>query len=174
MEQENSCCFTGHRNLPKRLESQLRAMLREEILRLAENGVTRFLAGGALGFDTLAAQEVLRLREENVPLKLLLVLPCPEQAEKWPVSAQQEYEAIRKAADQVVYVSESYVKGCMFLRNRKLVEESMVCICWLTHQRGGTLYTVNYAKKQNRKIINLAERFCLNSGPSEGEQLSLL
>ena len=50
----------------------LRRRLREEIVALVEEkGITTFLAGGALGFDTIAAQEVLRARGERYPgLKL--------------------------------------------------------------------------------------------------------
>ena len=39
----------------------VRRRLREEILDLAQKGVDTFLTGGALGFDTLAAQEGLRI-----------------------------------------------------------------------------------------------------------------
>ena len=67
MERETSCCFTGHRRIPLQDGLWLRRMLREEIARLAQEGVVSFLAGGALGFDTMAAQEVLRVRAEGFP-----------------------------------------------------------------------------------------------------------
>ena len=62
MERESCCCFTGHRRIPDQEGLWLRRRLREEILSLAEEGVVTFLTGGALGFDTMAAQEVLRVR----------------------------------------------------------------------------------------------------------------
>ena len=78
MERETSCCFTGHRRIPLQDGLWLRRMLREEIARLAQEGVVSFLAGGALGFDTMAAQEVLRVRAEGFPeLEFVLVLPLP-------------------------------------------------------------------------------------------------
>ena len=49
----------------------VRRRLREEILDLAQKGVDTFLTGGALGFDTLAAQEVLRMRAMGLPFRWL-------------------------------------------------------------------------------------------------------
>ena len=62
-----------------------------------------------------------------------------------------------KAADEVIYTSEEYGYGCMHKRNRRLVDDSSVCICYLTQMNGGTYYTVNYAKASGLKIINLGE-----------------
>ena len=62
----------------------VRRRLREEILDLAQKGVDTFLTGGALGFDTLAAQEVLRMRAMGLPsLKLVLALPYMNQEAQW-------------------------------------------------------------------------------------------
>ncbi len=56
----------------------------------------------------------------------------------------------------MVYTSQEYTKGCMFKRNRHLVDNSSVCICYLTKNNGGTAYTVDYAEKQGLEVINLA------------------
>ncbi|WP_302401475.1 SLOG family protein [Neglectibacter timonensis] len=156
MGSKESCCFTGHRILPAGELPALRAALRREISNLAEAGVGRFLAGGARGFDMLAAQEVLWLREERYALELVLVLPCPEQADRWNAREKQAYREMVQEADEVIYVSEVYTPDCMFRRNRKLVEESGSCICYLNRERGGTAYTVKYAEKLGLSIVNLA------------------
>ena len=65
---KNACCFTGHREIPPEDREPLRAALLSEIQRLyAEKGVTEFYTGGARGFDTMAAEAVLKIRE---------ALPC--------------------------------------------------------------------------------------------------
>ena len=156
MGSKESCCFTGHRILPAGELPALRAALRREISNLAEAGVGRFLAGGARGFDMLAAQEVLWLREERYALELVLVLPCPEQADRWNARERQAYREMVQEADEVIYVSEVYTPDCRFRRNRKLVEESGSCICYLNRERGGTAYTVKYAEKLGLSIVNLA------------------
>ncbi len=122
-----------------------------------EQGYRYFGCGGALGFDTLAAQTVLQLRETYPEIRLILVLPCRNQTRGWRQDDVAEYGRIIKAADKVTYTSEQYYSGCMHKRNRHLVDNSSLCICYLTEQSGGTAYTVNYARSQGLKIINIAE-----------------
>lgn len=66
------------------------------------------------------------------------------------------YEYIKAQCDKYVYTSEKYYDGCMQKRNRHLVDNSSHCICYLTHKRGGTYYTYNYAKRKMLKTINIA------------------
>ncbi len=68
----------------------------------------------------------------------------------------EEYERIKSQADKVVYVSQEYTKDCMFKRNRHLVDNSSVCICYKIKDSGGTAYTVSYAKEQGLEVINIA------------------
>ena len=49
-------------------------------------------------------------------------------------------------------------QGCMYKRNRHLVDHSGVCVCYLTKDSGGTTYTVRYARAHGLEIINLAYR----------------
>ena len=122
-----------------------------------EQGYRYFGCGGALGFDTLAAQTVLRLRETYPEIRLILVLPCRNQTRGWKQDDVAEYDRIIKAADKVTYTSEQYYSGCMHKRNRHLVDSSSLCICYLTEQSGGTAYTVNYARSLGLKIVNVAK-----------------
>ncbi|MEY8313525.1 SLOG family protein, partial [Oscillospiraceae bacterium 42-9] len=119
-------------------------------------GIIRYCAGGALGFDTLAAETVLRLRETYSELRLILVLPCKDQTRGWKAKDVDKYEKIRQRADETVYTSEIYATGCMHKRNRHLVDCSSVCVCYQTQFRGGTAYTVNYARTHGLAIINMA------------------
>ena len=70
-----SCCFTGHRKIPQRKSGQIQERLRNEIVTAIQNGYTFFYAGGAIGFDTMAAQAVLELKAQYPHIKLILVLP---------------------------------------------------------------------------------------------------
>ena len=154
---EKTCCFTGHRELPEEQLPQLRNALFKVIVRLASQGITRFACGGALGFDTLAAQMVLVVKEAFPQIQLLLVLPCKTQDKYWPKEDQEIYREILARADRVVFVSETYIQGCMQKRNRLLVEGSSVCVCYCTKKQGGTVYTLNYAQQKGLKVIHLAE-----------------
>ena len=65
------------------------------------------------------------------------------------------YEQIKSKADKVVYTSKEYTIDCMYKRNRHLVDNSSVCVAYLTKNKGGTFYTVNYAEKQKVSVINI-------------------
>ena len=150
---DKTACFTGHRDIPPLKRPGIKHRLEREIERSIQAGYVYFGAGGALGFDTLAAQMVLKLKERYPDIKLILVLPCKTQTSGWKQTDIDEYERIKAAADKVVFTSEVYYRGCMHKRNRHLVDNSSLCICYLTEDRGGTYYTVNYAKENGLKII---------------------
>ena len=149
-------CFTGHRELPADDLPEISKRLEDTLATLIEQGYRYFGAGGALGFDTLAAQAVLRLRERYPQIRLILVLPCLNQTRGWPQADVDIYEELKRRADKVTYTSEHYFQGCMQKRNRHLVDNSSVCICYLTKPTGGPSYPVNYARRSGLRIINIA------------------
>ena len=152
----HTCCFTGHRQIPPGKQAEIVEKLERVIISLYQRGVRFYGAGGARGFDALAAQTVLRLRENCPGMKLILVLPCLTQTRGWPAVDVAEYERIKGLADKVVYTSQAYTAGCMHKRNRHLVDNSSVCVCYLTQDSGGTAYTVRYARNRGLEVINLA------------------
>lgn len=154
---KQTVCFTGHRKIPPEQVGTLSQRLKRTLIELIENGALYFGAGGALGFDTLAAQAVLDLRCEYPQIKLILVLPCLSQTRGWAAQDIEIYNDIKSKADKVVYTSQEYTKGCMHKRNRHLVDNSSICVCYLTESSGGTAYTVDYAHKNNLTVINLGE-----------------
>ena len=126
--------------------------------RPGRGGVATFLAGGALGFDTMAAQEVLRVRGERFPhLRLVLVLPYVGQESQWSQRDAAVYRALLRQADEVVYTAKAYTRGCLFLRNRYLVDHSAHCVCYLQRDTGGTAYTVRYARERGLVIHDLTQ-----------------
>ena len=150
-------CFTGHRKIPPEQVDTLALRLKATLVQLINDGYLYFGAGGALGYDTLAAQTVLELKKQYPDVKLILVLPCLSQTRGWSTRDIEVYEDIKNKADKVVYTSQEYTKGCMHKRNRHLVDNSSVCVCYLTESTGGTAYTVDYAHKNNLTVINLGE-----------------
>lgn len=151
-----TCCFTGHRKIPLDQLESVTQRLRDAVIASIKDGYLYFGAGGALGFDTLAAQTVLNLKKDYPQIKLILVLPCKTQARGWKQEVIEEYNRILKAADKVVYTSQDYYSGCMHKRNRHLVDNSSLCICYLNSNTGGTAYTVDYAKSVGCRVSNIA------------------
>jgi len=153
-----SICFSGHRTINK--TDKLKNTLTDVLCRLIEkDGATDFYAGGAIGFDTLAAEAVIRPRQVYPHIKLHLILPCceAEQTARWNDSQKSEYRKILAAADSVEYISEHYFDGCMKKRNARLIELSECCVCYYNDKKSasGTGQTVRMALKKGIKIINI-------------------
>lgn len=154
---EKTCCFTGHRDVPSEAYQRIFSKTEEMVERLIKEGYLYFGAGGALGFDTIAAFTVLKLKGKYPDVRLILVLPCLSQTRGWASHDVEIYEDIKSRADKVVYTSEEYTRGCMHKRNRHLVDNSSACIAYLTENKGGTAYTVDYAQKHGLTVYNIAE-----------------
>lgn len=154
-EMQRSCCFTGHRSASAASGEVKERLLCEIETLINEKGVVNFYAGGALGFDTLAALCVLQLKGKYPFIKLVLALPCKNQHGKWSAKDKAQYESILEKADRVHYVCESYNENCMFYRNDYMVVNSLYCICFLRRLSGGTYYTVSKAKALGRELIML-------------------
>lgn len=156
IDRKRTACFTGHRQIPKQEVQKIETQLDKVIENLYQSGVIFYGAGGAYGFDMLAEKAVIRARERHKEIKLILVLPCKDQDKYWTAENKAMYAEILSKSDKVVYTSESYAKGCMHKRNRYLVDFSGYCIAYLTKSSGGTAYTVDYARQNGLKIVNLS------------------
>lgn len=150
------CCFTGHRDIDPRHAECLADVLDDTIEQLIASGVTHFRAGGALGFDTIAALKVLEKRAMHPDLRLELYLPCRDQAARWSDYDKQIYSYVLDNADSVTYTSGQYHRGCMLLRNRKMADGTDFCVAYFQKSSGGTAYTVDYSREKGIKIINIA------------------
>ena len=148
------CMFTGHRKICARDVKLLPTWLDDQIERLIEQGYTDFCAGGAMGFDTLAALKIIEKKAKYGFIKLHLYLPCHSQTKFWSDSFKRAYQYVLDHSDSVWYASEEYTRGCMQRRNRAMVDASDVCLAYCNSATGGTRYTVSYAEKQGIKVIN--------------------
>ena len=153
---KNTCCFTGHRNLPANKLETLLIRLDREIENLIDNGVTTFISGGALDFDQIAASLIVAKKEMGRNISLTFALPCKNQAALWNEKQRELYNRLLGEADKVIYVSGTYDTLCMKRRNQYMVEHSTYCICALLHEKSGTAQTVRFARKKGSKIIHVA------------------
>lgn len=63
MSKYKTCCFTGHRKIPTNEFYTIYEQTKNQIETLVQNGYDNFIAGGALGFDTLAATAVINVKK---------------------------------------------------------------------------------------------------------------
>ncbi len=153
-----TCCFTGHRRLPRGIYPSLRAATEAAIRRAYAAGCRRFFAGGALGFDMLAAAIVTLLRDSEYPdITLTLLLPCRDQDSRWSEGDRRRYAAMLSAADVVHTLAPTYYEGVMRERNRALVASADLCIAYLTDRASGTGTTVTMAERRGIPVWNVAD-----------------
>ncbi len=145
-----SCSFSGHRILGKDFN---REELKNSIKEVINRGYTTFLVGMAIGFDTECFDLLTNLKKENKEIKIIACLPCKNQDKGFRKEQKQKYQENLKKADEIICLNEEYINGCMQQRNRFMVDNSSVLISYLRYKKGGTVYTVNYAKKKGKEII---------------------
>lgn len=144
---KNTCCFTGHRAILKKDIEQVTINLEKKIAMLINMGITHFICGGAIGFDTIAAQSVIMFKKTHPMARLIIAVPCHGQSEKWNKNQKQIYDEILKQADEIIYLAEKYYEGCMQKRNEFMVDNSAYCVAYFRNYVGGTLRTIKYAKE---------------------------
>jgi len=149
-------CFTGHRVIPRNDLDSLTGTLDALLEALYQKGYRDFISGAAVGFDMLAAERVLMLKQNHPDASLHLAIPCSTQYERWSDADCERYERMVYHADSTRVLSQFYYEGCMQVRNQYMVDRSSLCLCYLTHSRGGTMSTVAYAMKQECPVLNLA------------------
>ena len=103
--------------------------------------MTRFYCGMALGFDMMAAEVVLSLKDKFPDIQLIAVVPFSGQSNRWTSSEQERYHRILAKTDKVVTLSENYFRGCLFRRNDYMLSHSCGVIAYYDASQGGTFYT---------------------------------
>lgn len=158
-ERLRSVCFTGHRTLPSGEGLSHIIKVTDSVITAAySSGYRVFITGGAVGFDTLAACRVIVAKKKLPDIKLRLALPCRNQTERWTrIEDLRLYKQIMGYAEKIDYITDFYNDTCMLERNRFMVDRSALCIAYCTKQKGGSAYTLNYAKKEGLGIINIAD-----------------
>ena len=155
--------FTGYRpeKMPfkesgkDKLYTQFRIRQLQVIEWLIERGCTDFISGVAMGFDTWAAEDILLIKKKNPTVTLECAIPFSGQADRWSREDQKRrYKIIYKANSSVI-ISQNYSYDCFFVRNRYMVDKADVVVCAYNGQKGGTQYTVDYALKQNKIVIQI-------------------
>ena len=113
----------------------------------------------AMGFDLMAAEAALSLKSRLKELKLIAVIPHPDQTKLWDEKDKELCDKIYKKANRRILLSEKFSRDSLLKRNDYLLLHSTVLIAFYNgNKRGGTYYTYRRAVKQDKKVINLYDR----------------
>lgn len=146
--------FFGHRYIdnPFQIEERLDIII-ERLIR--EHEYVEFLVGRNGEFDQFVSSAICRAkrscRDDNNFHVLVLPYPTAEY--------QNNVEYFEQYYDEIEICQASakaHFKGAMKIRNREMVDRADWIVCYINHQSGGAYQTIQYAQKQNKKIINLA------------------
>lgn len=153
-----TACFTGHRDLPEKETQAITERTKAAIQRLYMRGVRFFGVGGALGYDTIAADVLFQLRASYMPdIKVILVYPFDGFTAHWTTAQQVRHETRLPFYNKVVRIAERPSRDAYLARDRHLVNGSAYCIAYQTRNTGGTAYTVRYARKQGLIVYNIID-----------------
>lgn len=134
-------CATGHRDADFN-NARLRL---KSFLEIQNENITA-ISGMARGWDTIFARACLYY---NIPLSCYV--PYKEQK-----PTTEYYDDILNKATQVLYIDDEYSKQSFLNRDKAMVDNSNIVVAgWDGRKKGGTFYTINYAIKQKKLVINL-------------------
>ena len=75
------------------------------------------------------------------------------------VEYKNNVESFEKYYDEIEICqscADVHFKSALKIRNREMVDRADLVVCFIDHESGGAYQTIQYAKRQNKKIINLA------------------
>ena len=169
---ERTCCFTGHRDIPADRLQMVMTGTEAKVRELISQGYRYFGIGGAMGYDTIVAEMLFRLREreyqdnlnfwvlplpEYPEIKIILVYPFDGFISRWSDSQQATYARLLPMYDKRVCVCKSASREAYLARDRHLVDYSSACIAYCTRQTGGTAYTIRYAAARGVPVFNVGD-----------------
>lgn len=153
---KHRCCFTGHR--PEKLampEGKIKAALETAIKAAVGDGYQTFISGMARGVDLWAAEIVLRLRDEGLPIRLICASPYEGFEDRWRAEWREMYRRVLGSADLVRFICSGYSQSCFQIRNEWMVNHSARVIAVYNGASGGTRNTLEYAAAQGLTIIQI-------------------
>lgn len=147
--------FFGHRYVEhgSEIKNRLDKLLHDLI---TQREYVDFLIGRDGDFDLLASSAIKRaIRNYSYGnTHFTLVLPYMKAEYRDNEKSYLEYY------DEIEICSESaeaHPKSAIQVRNRNIVDRSDLVVCCIQYKKGGAYKTIQYAEKQDKKIVNLAE-----------------
>ena len=141
----------GHRNFDahRTLDEQLYPLLQNLI---QTKPFVEIYIGRNGEFDIYAATVVKRVQNSTGKAnnEFICVLPYPEK----------DMEYYEKYYDNVMIpdIGKVHPKGAITKRNRWMIEQADLVICYIEREKGGAYTALKYAQKLEKAIINLADK----------------
>jgi len=169
-DHEHTICFSGHRpsKLHDRNASLLIPDLDRAIISKIQQGKRTFINGCMAGFDILAGESVLKLRQIYPQILCITVAPFRVgyfKNKNWTTDWKKRALEVYNASDMAFSLTEEYRPGIYYARNDFMLAHASGVVCYYTGRitgtkgkrgkGGGTEYTVNRAFDLDLDIHNL-------------------
>lgn len=143
--------FFGHRIIDN--ISEVERKLTDIVRNIIKNNVyVKFLIGREGQFDWLVSSVISRVANGYHNSYTILVLPYMKADYR---DHKENYLLFYNEVEICSESSKAHFKSAFQVRNRNIVDRSDIVICCIQHKSGGAYQTVRYARRQNRKIINV-------------------
>lgn len=152
---KETCSFTGPR--PEKITENIddiRENLRYSIKQAVDIGYKNFITGMSRGFDLIAAEVILELKNE-LDINLICAIPYLDQDSLWSTHDKEIYNDIVSKSTYSIVLSQKFIRGIYHTRNRFMIDHSNLIISYYNNTQGGTKYTIDYAKSQKKQVVNL-------------------
>ena len=148
-------CFFGHRNIdnPLKVEELLEKLIRKLI---SEKEYVEFIVGRNGDFDRCVSSAVLRVRKNVRDDNSALALVLPDATAEYLNNKENFYDYYTDV--EISYkASKAHPKAAIQIRNREMVDRADLIICYVEKNGGGAWQTIQYAIKNGKTVINLAQ-----------------
>lgn len=147
--------FFGHRyiynyfTVEKKLEELIRGLLESK-------NYVEFLVGRDGEFDQIVASTVKVVKrsigDDNSALVWVMAYPKAEYSNN-----EESFDDYYDEIEICEASNHCHFKSAIQVRNRNMVDRSDLVVCFVERDSGGAYSTLQYARKQEKQVINLAE-----------------
>lgn len=152
--QQKTCSLCGHRILYSAMKIEKR--LFQEIENLIKDGCSIFKIGTHGAFDQLALSVCRQLKTQYPHIKIQVVFTSLSAFVK------DEYgfclADLYKDVETITYpIEDVYFKKQITMCNRMMINDSDIIVCYVDKSKSvsGAKAAMNYAERNNKKVINL-------------------
>jgi hypothetical protein len=147
--------FFGHRYIDNyfAVEKKLEELVRELLM---TKTYVEFLIGRDGEFDQIVASTVKTVKrsvgDSNSALVWVMAYPKAEYSNN-----EESFDDYYDEIEICEASSHCHFKSAIQVRNRNMVDRSDLVACFVERDSGGAYSTLQYARKQEKQVINLAE-----------------
>ena len=143
--------FFGHSNFRwnKAYEDKTLSIIEDSV----GDGEVNFLLGNYGSFDDFAYKCCKKYKDKHKNARLIFVTPYISEG------YQARLERAAVDYDAIIYppIEGRPYKFAIHYRNRYMVDNADLIICYLTKRYGGAYEAVKYAEGRGRRVINIAK-----------------